>query len=290
MSGAQLHVPASLACSFEQAGRVVEQRSEEEVDADVRSVDADVSERCIVNTRRRAAVVHQFANIVTAGAKHVEPLLRQRPRLEPAIDRRVVPDCRRKSKKRFEHALECTVCAMARRPAVIPELKAKGLTFALTSEPAYLALIDVDRYEKDLPDWDYRSLTKKIVADMNAARVVAWGCPAAALTIHVKTKAPASSEAVFSARLSTTGTLCLATYDSISMCAQEESESLPQKNDHLFRVAPGDYRVDVHRLFAHSDGAPFADDDELSFVIAMSPAVKTWKPARQTWVPWALRA
>jgi hypothetical protein len=53
----------------------------------------------------------------------------------------------------------------------------RDLTPEVGDDAAYLATIDLSSSSKDLPEWDFRSLTKMLAADMSAGRVLAWGCP-----------------------------------------------------------------------------------------------------------------
>lgn len=187
---------------------------------------------------------------------------------------------------------------MARKSSKVPELGSKGLVFEVDGEMPYLAILDVASYTNDLPDWEFDTITKKITAEMNAGHIVAWGCPEVGLSIRI-TDQPlrkpelAKQDASISALLSTEGLLCLAGYSSLTMCAQFSDEKFPQIIDHAFRVKPGTYRVDVHRLFAHRSGDDSPkeelEDGEYVYVVALSPATKAFEPTRQRWVPWATR-
>lgn len=160
-----------------------------------------------------------------------------------------------------------------------------NLVHSLFNDPAYLAIVDVARYEKDFPDWDYDSLSQKLVGAMNRGEVVAWGTPESDLRIRLTTEpCTAKADAITRGRLATDGVLCLASYTSLTMCAQFEDERFPQRGDLLFEIPKGAYDVTVHRLFAHEDGAQFAHDDagqlaELPkgdhYVVVFTPADET---------------
>lgn len=142
----------------------------------------------------------------------------------------------------------------------LPALATDDLCHELGNDPAYLAIVDIDRYAKDFPDWDYASLTAKLVADMNAGVVVAWGTPEDNLRVRL-TRRPIDAatavrvDASTCGRLSTGGRLCLANYTSLTMCAQFAKYGFPHDEDFAFTIPAGTYDVEIHRLFAHADGA-----------------------------------
>jgi len=175
-------------------------------------------------------------------------------------------------------------------------LTSTELRHELGNDPAYLAIIDLERYAKNLPDWDYGTLTAKLVADMNEARVIAWGTPEANLRIRLTTQpldaaTAAAVNATTRGRLKTTGRLCLANYTSLTMCAQFEKYSFPHDEDLAFALAPGTYDVEVHRLFAHADGAQDPDEKLPAgdhYVVVFTPASADAEPVHATSIAWAL--
>jgi len=172
------------------------------------------------------------------------------------------------------------------------------LSHRIGNDPAYLAIVDVDRYAKDLPDWTFDTLTAKLVAAANEGAAFAWGTPEALLTVRVTTdpidaEARARCTASTSGRLITSGSLCLASYTSLTMCAQFSRRTFPQPGDLAFQLRPGSYDVTVHRLFTHADGAQFADDLPTPgdhYVVVLAPADPAVEPPRASAIPWALRA
>src|SRR5262245_2305918 len=115
----------------------------------------------------------------------------------------------------------------------------------VSDDAAYMALIDIGSYEKDLPDWDYGSLTRKIARARNAGQLVAWGCPEQSVRVRLTTRpltaaAAARVCASITARLVVTGPLCLAGYTSLTMCAQFEDYAFPQSGDLVVSIAPGE--------------------------------------------------
>jgi len=172
------------------------------------------------------------------------------------------------------------------------------LSHRLGNDPAYLAIVDVNRYAKDLPDWNFDTLTAKLVAAMNDGAVFAWGTPEALLTIRVTTDpldadTRARCTASTSGRLITSGSLCLASYTSLTMCAQFTTNEFPQPGDLAFELPPGSYDVTVHRLIAHADGAQFSDDLPQPgdhYVVVLAPADPAVEVPRASAIPWALRA
>jgi hypothetical protein len=79
---------------------------------------------------------------------------------------------------------------MPARPAPAKRLAAKDIVHEVGDDPAYLAVVDLATYAKDLPDWDYCSLTAKIAKDMSAGKVVAWGCPDGPVRVRLTTRKP----------------------------------------------------------------------------------------------------
>jgi hypothetical protein len=158
-----------------------------------------------------------------------------------------------------------------------------------------MALVDVRSYAKDLPRWNYDSLTTKIVGEMNAGHIVAWGCPGMTVQVRITrrplaARARARVVASMRARLVTAGELCLAGYTSITMCAQFSDHKFPQPADDVVRVDGGTYDVDVHRLFAHTPGAQGADEQLPTgdhYVVVLTPAAMDVPVTPHAWVPWA---
>ena len=172
-------------------------------------------------------------------------------------------------------------------------------TFHVSNDPAYMAVLDVTTYDKDLPEWNYRTLTERITGEMNAGHIVAWGCPENSSRVRVVRRPLTSDEqklvhASVSGLLSTSGVLCIASYTDLTMCAQFAHETFPQNPEDELCVPAGTYRADVHQLFPHQPGEQFAeipDDRELHYLVVLTalPA-GDWKPPPISWVPWALRA
>ena len=178
---------------------------------------------------------------------------------------------------------------MAKRAPRAKALGAKDLRHDVGDDPAYIAIVDLDTYAKDLPDWDYYSLTAKIAKDMSAGRIVAWGCPDGPLRVRLTTKkvSPKNANAKHTATLITKGRLCLVGYTSLTMCAQFADQHFPQPGDLLFVVPPGTYAVTVHRLFSHTAGEQFPDEelpDGDHYVVAFA---RGGKPIKHKSVPWA---
>lgn len=90
----QFHMSHAFASSLQQPGRVIEKCAVEETHVDVVPEGVHVSEHRIPYAGDRAAVVHQFADIVTALPHVVKPPFRHRTQfarliVQPAIDSRI---------------------------------------------------------------------------------------------------------------------------------------------------------------------------------------------------------
>jgi hypothetical protein len=174
-----------------------------------------------------------------------------------------------------------------------PRALEQDLTHEVGDDAAYLAIIDLGSYAKDLPDWDYTTLTKKLAADMSAGRVFAWGCCDGPVQVRLSRSAPSKAlvkerHAFLTSTLVVTGPLCLVGYTSLTMCAQFEDEEFPYDGDLLFSLPPGRYSVTVSRRFAHEEGEqlpegelPEGDAYVVNFEPTGAPFVKV------TRVPWA---
>lgn len=170
----------------------------------------------------------------------------------------------------------------------------KELTHEVGDDAAYLAIIDLGSYSKDLPDWDYATLTKKLATDMSAGRVLAWGCPDGPVQVRLLRSAPSAKlvkerHAFLTSTLVVTGRLCLVGYSSITMCAQFEKEQFPQHGDLLFSLPPGRYTVTVSRRFAIEDGEQFPEDELPegdAYVVNFEPTDAPFvKVKRVAWAP-----
>jgi len=175
-----------------------------------------------------------------------------------------------------------------------PLIERVDLSHRLGNDPAYLAIIDIARYPKDLPDWNFTTLTAKLVGAMNDGAAIAWGTPQDSLTVRLTmTPLDASTkrrvDATTVGRLVTAGSLCLANYTSLTMCAQFEDCAFPQREDFAFELRPGSYDVEIHRLFAHADGEQFAElPPGDHYVVVVTPAETMRAAPSATKIAWAL--
>jgi hypothetical protein len=99
----QLHMAPALACSLDQASRVLQQRTKEEADVDVIPERIDVTKRGVVDAGGRTSVVHQLPHVAATLPHAQEPGFCERPqisplRTQPDIDRGVAFHRRRKAK------------------------------------------------------------------------------------------------------------------------------------------------------------------------------------------------
>jgi hypothetical protein len=132
---------------------------------------------------------------------------------------------------------------------------------------AYIALLDLRSYEKDLPDWDYNSITRKILHQMEQERIFAWGCPEDGFQIRLTRRSPqrGNFRPKETARgiITTSGALCLTSYSHLTYCAQFGHAKLPQLDasqfsDVAFSVEPGRYEITVYVMFAWDHYEQFA--------------------------------
>jgi hypothetical protein len=169
------------------------------------------------------------------------------------------------------------------------------VTIELRDDPAYFALLDLGTYAKDLPDWDYASLTRRVAGQMRQARIVAWGCPEVLLRVRF-TLSPLTPDvdarvvASMSGALVTDGALCFAGYTSLTMCAQFPDQAFPQPADTLLRVPKGRYKVVVHRLFEHEAGKQFPagelpEGDHYVVELRRDPKAKAPERSHVVWAP-----
>jgi hypothetical protein len=176
----------------------------------------------------------------------------------------------------------------------IASLTDGDITVEFCDDPGYFALLDVATYAKDLPDWDYSSLTRMIASQMQQRRIVAWGCPEMLLRVRF-TLSPLSAEAdsrvvaSMSGALTTDGLVCFAGYTSLTMCAQFPDYTFPQPEDTLFRLPKATYKVAVHRFFEHKAGQQFAEGELPEgdhYVVELRKDAKAKVPER-THIVWA---
>jgi len=168
---------------------------------------------------------------------------------------------------------------------------------SIGNDPAFLTVLDVELYSTDLPDWDYGTLTAKVVTAMTDGAAVAWGTPEGDLSIRL-TMRPLDEttkqrvDARTAGRIVTSGALCLASYTSVTMCAQFDDEGFPQAGDLVFEVPAGSYDVHVHRMFRHEDGQQFGDDEPEGhhYVVVFTPSAATSAATPIERIAWALRA
>lgn len=170
------------------------------------------------------------------------------------------------------------------------ELGANDLRLFVAGDPAWMAIIDVARYRTDLPDWDYHSLTAKVLDAMRAAQLVVWGYPQNGVLVRITGSRPSSvPRASMRARLEVTGELFVAGYTAITMAAQFEESEIAHEAAGSFRVPPGSYLVEVQRYFDHQPGEQFADEpfpeDIDHFVVIFERSDQLIAPPDA--VPWA---
>jgi len=169
------------------------------------------------------------------------------------------------------------------------------MVFNHATDPAYMAVLDIATYDKDMADWDYHRLTAKIASQMEQERIFAWGCPECDLQIRITANPPSGSnfhpvESV-SGFLATSGQLCFTSYDNLTMCAQFKEYHFPDHEDRPFTIEPGRYQITVHRMFhwQHGEQSPESIEEGDHFIIALRPAPSSAPSLRFDSVPWAWR-
>jgi hypothetical protein len=169
------------------------------------------------------------------------------------------------------------------------------MVFSHAADPAYMAVLDIATYDKDMADWDYERLTTKIASQMEQERIFAWGCPEGDLQIRITANLPSGSsfhpiESV-SGFLATSGQLCFTSYDNLTMCAQFEKYHFPEHKDHPFTVDPGRYQITVYRMFhwQHGEDSYESIEEGDHFIIVLRPAPSSAPSLRFDSVPWAWR-
>jgi hypothetical protein len=176
----------------------------------------------------------------------------------------------------------------------ILQLWESDLVFRHTTDPAFMAVLDMAHYESFLPDWDWPKLKAKVAQQMTQERIFAWGCPEYDLQIRITGTPPAGPDfhpvESIPGFLNTAGRLCFTSFDSVAMCAQFEDRHFPGDEDRPFSTSPGRYEIVVHRMFEWRHGEQFPDVISAGdhYVIAITPASLTSPPKEFDTVPWAV--
>lgn len=74
-------MPHQLSCAFQQSARIGEFGTAKKPDVHVIPERIDVTECRVPDTRCRMTVMHQLPDVVSAGAHHLEPVLRDLPQI-----------------------------------------------------------------------------------------------------------------------------------------------------------------------------------------------------------------
>ena len=164
---------------------------------------------------------------------------------------------------------------------------------------AYMALLDLRAYDKDLPDWNYTSITRKILREARKERIFAWGCPEHGFQIRItrQTPKPRNFRSVETAKgvVTTSGALCLTSYSHLTYCAQISEAHLPQLDasafsDVAFSIEPGRYEVRVYRMFPWDHHEQFAKLNKGDNYVVHLREIHATKPhVTVEWVPWAIK-
>jgi hypothetical protein len=145
----------------------------------------------------------------------------------------------------------------------------------------FQVLADPESYRGFLGEWTCRSIADMALRQMNQEKLLAWGTPEGhySFKFHCGKRLQRVSHRQFEGCIHTTGTLCLASFGSVTMCAQFEDYKLPQPQDYCIQVAPGRYHVTVQQLFRWRGGGQLPSDDYpgemaegLNYYIAIRPA------------------
>lgn len=181
------------------------------------------------------------------------------------------------------------LAGMAAVPGASAE--AAGQIVHVWGDGSHLAIVDLDRYQAFVGDWDQDDrLRKHLLAQAGREAIVAWGA-------GFETDWVVSIRPGFSARqgfrefrsvISTqTGRLYLLNYDSLTMAAQFDDYRLPDKDTvaTAFQVPPGRYRARIVQLVDPDTVVQERDDRDPEFLIEYEPAGEQDHP--QQAVPWA---
>lgn len=162
-----------------------------------------------------------------------------------------------------------------------------------------MAILDPWSYDKDLPDWGYMSLTRKILRQSGQERIFAWGCPEHGFQIRITRRAPkrGNFRPIETAKgvVTTSGALCLTSYKHLTHCAQIPEAELPQLDastfsDVAFSVEPGRYEIAVYMMFAWDHEEQFAKLNRGdNYVVHLREIRGTERRAMAGWVPWAIK-
>ena len=173
------------------------------------------------------------------------------------------------------------------------ELGKSDMVFSHSPNPAYMAVLDIPTYDAFLPDWDWHSLTARVARQMSQERIFAWGCPEYDLQVRITATAPSGDfrpvESI-SGFLTTSGRLCFASYDNLTMCAQFDDRRFPDHEDQPFTVDAGHHQIVVHCMFYWRHGQQFPDRiaEGDHYIIVISPADRSLSPKYFGTVPWVV--
>ena len=176
------------------------------------------------------------------------------------------------------------------------------LTFKHSTEHAgFMAVIDLGTYKVDVSkerEKFFQELTNQVrlgvskapdtffqefIKQVRLERAFAWGCPEQDFAVKVTVKPPAEpSAAVQSAvgYLTTSGRVCLTSYDHLAFCAEYPQFKLPQLeasrfSDRVCTVKPGRYKITVEQQFKWTPGDQFSmplNESVKNYVIHIEPA------------------
>lgn len=183
-------------------------------------------------------------------------------------------------------------CVTAKPAASRKALPVHNL-FEVTDDSGLLAIIDPDTYTGYIAEnWQLDQLTDLFKAQMDARQLLIWGTDMENIwRVHVVYEPTliAGFREVTGYIRSTSGSLLLSSFDSLSMAAQYPV-SLPEDHELnlLMTVEPRLYRCRIIQLQSHvygEQGYDLMDDAEAHYIVELLPA-QTADPAWK-FIPWS---
>lgn len=127
-------------------------------------------------------------------------------------------------------------------------------TFIIPSDYGCLAIVDPSRYQSFVSEcWTLEQLLAHFISQSIQGAMVAWGCVSGnwRVLVSFSSEPECSGFREIRSKITSSGSLLLTNYDSLTMAAQFHDVVLPETHDqdNLFAVPAGAYTVRVIQLF-----------------------------------------
>ena len=162
------------------------------------------------------------------------------------------------------------------------------MTFRITDDSGFLAIIDPDAYHGFVhADWTTELLREHLAREMATRHLLIWGTGLEnfwKIKVSIQRTGTTGFREITGGIIASQGRLLLTNYESLTMAAQFPGVCLPQAHEwgDVLSVPPGIYNCRILQLSDPEGDGPF--EEPVNFVYEVTPAAQAAESWRE--IPW----